>query len=121
VRLIYEKRVSEIDTVGVVGESAGYACYRVGQKANAIALAKQNRKPIFGKNPGSIAFALPYQNKNDQFKTVVGGLIFIVTIYGYVKLIIAFYRKGQSIALKRAQLKRSKLINKAAKCLVVSC
>jgi len=51
---------------------------------------------------------------------IIGGMVILIGIYWYAKLLIASYKKAISIALNRYRLKRSKLIIKAATCLTVS-
>jgi hypothetical protein len=54
-------------------------------------------------------------------RVIMGGMVILIGIYYYGKLLIAYYKKGMNIALQKGRLKRSKLITKVATSLAVSC
>lgn len=84
-----------INHVGVVGESIGEACYQVAEEANRLARARDKkiipvvpmRKPIWNRNSGPAAFILPSSNRSRVYSIIMSNVVFIVTVYGYIKII----------------------------------
>ena len=82
-------KACSIDKVGIVGETIGEACYRVAEKANRLALARDKktiRKPIWSGSTRPAAFILPSSNRIGVYTIVVSNIVFIVTAYSYVKI-----------------------------------
>lgn len=118
-------KACSINRVGILGEAVGEACYQVAQEANKIAIARDKktvpvRKPIFSKNTGPAAFIFPSDNGTGVYKIIISNLVFIVTAYGYIKIIRTGFKKVKLILVKRQKVKQSKLLNRAAKFLVIS-
>ncbi len=109
-----------INKVGIVGETVGEACYQIAEEANRIALKRDNkflpaRRPMFNRrNTGSAAFILPLSNRNRVYRIIVSNVVFIVTAYGYIKIIRTTWKKARGFILKKRQLKRLKLLTKSS-------
>lgn len=111
-------KACSISRVGIVGETLGEAFYQVAAQAHDLALARDKktipgRKPIFSRNTGSGAFILPSSNRIGVYKIIISKIVFIVTVYGYIKIIRITCKKARRFLLKKRQLKRSRLIKKS--------
>ena len=121
-------KACSVNRVGILGEAVGEACYQVGKEANKIALArykktnplKLKRKRIFSKDTGPAAFIFPSNNGTGVYKIIISNLVFIVTAYGYIKLIRTGFKKVKLILAKRRKVKQSKLLYRASKSVVIS-
>ena len=114
-------KACSVNRVGLVGETIGEACYQVAEEANKLALARDKkiipaRRPIFSRNPGPAAFILPSSNRIGVYRIVISNVVFIVTVYGYIKIIRTTCKK----LLKKRQFKRFKLLKKSVKFLFIS-
>lgn len=103
-----------INRVGIVGETIGEACYRVAEEANRLALARDKkiipvRKPIWRGNTGPAAFILPSSNRIRVYTIIISNVVFIVTVYGYIKIVRTTWKKVRRIILKKKQFKRSSI------------
>ena len=118
-------KACSIDRVGILGETIGEACYQVAEEANKLALKRDKkiipvRKPIFSRNTGSAAFILPSSNRIRVYTIIVSNVVFIITVYGYIKIIRTIWKKARRIILKKRQLKRFKLLTKSSRFLFIS-
>lgn len=118
-------KACSINKVGIVGETIGEACYRVAEEANKLALARDKkiipaRKPIFRGNTGPAAFVLPSSNRIGVYRIVISNVVFILTVYGYIKIIRTTWKKARPILLKKRQFKRFKLLKKSVRFLFIS-
>jgi len=120
-------KACSINKVGIVGETIGEACYQVAEEANRLALARDKkiipvRKPIFSRNinTGPAAFILPSSNRIRVYTIIISNVVFIVTVYGYIKIIRTTWKKARGIILKKRQSKRLKLLTKISIFLFIS-
>lgn len=118
-------KACSINKFGIVGETIGEACYQVAEEANKLALARDKkiipaRKPIFSRNTGSAAFILPSSNRIGVYRIIISNVVFIITVYGYIKIIRTTFKKARRILLKKRQSKQSKLLKKSVKFLFIS-
>ena len=118
-------KACSVNRIGIVGETIGEACYQVAEEANRLALERDKkmipvRKPIFSRNTGSAAFILPSSNKTRLYTIIINNVVFIITVYGYIKIIRTIWKKARRIILKKRQLKRFKFLTKSSRFLFTS-
>ena len=118
-------KACSINRVGIVGETIGEACYQVAEEANRLALARDKkiipvRKPIWSRNTGPAAFILPSSNRIRVYTIIISNVVFIVTVYGYIKIVRTTWKKVRRIILKKKQFKRLKLLTKSSIFLFIS-
>ena len=103
-------KACSITRVGVVGETIGQACYQVAEEANKLALARDKKitpvhKPIWSANTGPTAFILPSSNRIGLYTIMINNVVFILTAYGYIKIVRTTWKKVRHIILKKDSLK----------------
>ncbi len=64
------------------------------------------------RNGGNIAFTLPPYVERVPYGKIFTGTMFVITIYGYAKLIVSSYRYGQQLVSRRKNKAQLKLIRK---------
>ena len=104
---------SDFDILALLAQANGYAFYTVAQKSHLAALANdgklnQYRARGFGRNSSDIGFIIP--NVNGKYKIIIDGVVCILTLYGYSKLLIFVYRKTKNFMLKKSNAQNSRLI-----------
>jgi hypothetical protein len=118
-------KACSVSRVGLLSETMGEACYQLAQQANKLALARGKKtnplkNRIFSKNTGPAAFIFPSKNGTGVYKIIISNMVFIVMAYGYIKIIPMGFKKVKRILVKRQKVKQSKLLNRAAKFVVIS-
>ena len=104
---------------GLFGIGSGSIITYIGKKCVDTAdfmEGKKNKRRWFGintrggsarqlysnyQNPGNIAFTLPPYLERVPYGKIFTGTIFVLTIYGYAKLIVSSYRYGQQVFSRR--------------------
>ena len=116
-------KACSINKVGILGETIGEACYQVAEEATRLALARDKkiipvRNPIWSKNTGPTAFINPSSNRIRVYTIIISNVVFIVTVYGYIKIVRTTWKKARRIILKKRQFK--KLLTKSSIFLFIS-
>jgi hypothetical protein len=94
-----------INKVGMIGETLREGSDQVAQEANRLALARDKkpiplRKPIFNKNTSPTAFILLSSTGVGVYRIIMSNVIFVVSLYGYIKIICTTCKKAWRIILK---------------------
>jgi len=104
---------------GTIITCIGKTCMEAGDLIEGKRKKKRLPGRYFG-NRVDIAFTLPHYIEKIPYGKIFTGTMFVITVYGYGKFILASYRQGQQFIFNFESRRRSKLIQKQAKYLVNS-